>query len=78
MLFLPISEFQYASEKIPWMYKNIRTVLSLYLIMLLHLTKRKVYDRVDIIICIDHGKGHFRGILRRWSSPLQLVCADST
>jgi hypothetical protein len=53
--------FKFGSEKIHWMYKEIRSILSLFLTTLARERKHDFRaDHIDISICVDHGKGHSR------------------
>jgi hypothetical protein len=53
--------FKYGSEKIHWMYKEIRSILTLFLTTLVRERKNDFKaDHIDISICVDHGKGHSR------------------
>jgi hypothetical protein len=47
--------FKYGKENIEWLYKPVKQVLELWLKSL-----EKEYDHLDIVVTIDHGKGHFR------------------
>jgi hypothetical protein len=45
--------YKYEKENIDWSYKPVKQVLGLWLKSL-----EKHYDHMDIVVTIDHGKGH--------------------
>jgi hypothetical protein len=47
--------YKYGKEKIDWSYKPVRKVLDLWL-----KSKTGHFDHLDIVVTIDHGKGHSR------------------
>ena len=53
--------FKFVSERIPWLYKAIEKCLMIWM----ETSKRndnhnnnKAYNKIDICINLDHGKGH--------------------
>ncbi len=47
--------YKYGKENIDWSYKPVKQVLELWL-----KSSEKEYDHLDIVVTIDHGKGHSR------------------
>jgi hypothetical protein len=47
--------YKYGKENIDWSYKPVKDVLELWL-----KSSEKKYDHLDIVVTIDHGKGHSR------------------
>lgn len=64
-------KLKYGRELIPWCYKSIDKVLCFWL---QNRWKRKVsppLDHIDVVISIDHGKGHSRvtaNFIARWKT----------
>lgn len=52
------------TEKIPWMYKSVIEIVCLYMKTLLCESKGTlIARRVDVSVCVDHGKGHSRATM---------------
>jgi hypothetical protein len=48
-------------EKIDWMYKSIKAIVRLYFSTLFCDSNGALrVDHIDLSLCVDHGKGHFR------------------
>jgi hypothetical protein len=63
--------FKYGTERIPWSYKSVVEVFKLWLTTRLEQDRTTVtrFERLDIIINLDHGKGHSRisaNFIGRW------------
>jgi hypothetical protein len=68
----PITEiFKYGAKRIPWSYKSVVKVFKLWLATRLEQDQTTVtrFERIDICINLDHGKGHSRisaNFIGRW------------
>ncbi len=61
--------YKYGKEKIDWSYKTINRVLELCLKSRTEGPTEFQCDRLDIVVTIDHGKGHSRitcNFITRW------------
>jgi hypothetical protein len=61
--------YKYGKEKIDWSYKPINQVLELWLNSRTKGSSNFQCDRLDIVVTIDHGKGHSRitcNLITRW------------
>jgi hypothetical protein len=61
--------YKYGKEKIDWSYKPINQVLELWLKSRTKGRSDFLCDRLDIVVTIDHGKGHSRitcNLITRW------------
>jgi hypothetical protein len=52
--------YKYGKEKIDWSYKPVAKVLDLFLQSKSEVNGFQQFDRLDIVVTIDHGKGHSR------------------
>jgi hypothetical protein len=67
--------YKYGKEKIDWSYKPVKQVLELWLKSRIKGPKGYQCDHLDVVVSIDHGKGHSR-ITCNFISRVQLESGE--